>query len=123
MQSRGRAATASTPLPRSSTLTNGEAIEAGPDANESIPRATKTIIVDRDLDTANALIAYVREGSDDEKVRDLTVQLIQMPGVASVDSAYGTETIKVAFSAGVRGEDVRRVRDHLMASGLVSRVD
>jgi hypothetical protein len=123
MQSRGRAATPSTPLPRSSALSSGTAIDAAPDADESIPRATKTIVVDRDLDSANALIAYVKEGSDDERVRDLTVELIQMSGVASVDSAYGTETIKVVFSSNATSENVRKVKDHLIASGVVSRVD
>jgi hypothetical protein len=122
MEARGRAAP-STPLPGSSALMDGAATGAAPDAGDHIPQATKTIVVDRDLDGANTLIAYVKEGSDDEKVRDLTVELIQMSGVASVDSAYGTETIKVVFSSDATGQDVRRVKDHLIASGVVSRVD
>ncbi|MGH8512349.1 MAG: hypothetical protein ACREV8_00050 [Gammaproteobacteria bacterium] len=123
MKARGEAAPPSTPVPGSNALRSDAATGAVPGAGGPIPAVRKTIVVDRDLDGANALIAYVKQGSDDERVRDLTVELIQMPGVASIDSAYGTETIKVVFTSTATGENVRKVRDHLIASGLVSRVE
>lgn len=80
---------------------------------------------ERTLDSVDSrsVTALWRNDASDDAARDLAVSVGKMPGVESVDVSYASETIKVYLLSSATEEQTRQIRDYLLSSEIVMRVE
>lgn len=80
---------------------------------------------ERRLDSKDgrSITAFIRDDASEDAVYDLGVSVGKMQGVDSAEITYATGTIEVFLLSSARSEEARRIRDYLLSSSLVVRVE